>query len=303
MNMLSHSLQKIACLIGSARKTSENQAVGSLGRAIQELVPAADNYENSLSFGQRPEAQSCDVTVNMPPALAVAKRLCRQGNLNLATEILLYLHDEASFNDDVRGQALAMNQLGVVKRMQRKYDDASSDLTCALIDFQRLQDWRLVAEGINNLGMLSFKRFEYERAADAFDDAQRLCNSLKYDSLLGFVFLNKAELFLAQRDCKMAAKMCAFGLTQHVRHDMSPGIARGCLLVGQILWKCQQIQIASAVCLESMRLYRTLNIPLGLANCCTEFSTLLNDAGEKHAARKYWRQAHSIYEQIGMDVN
>lgn len=303
MIIVNHSLQKIAFLIGSATETRENQTARSLGHALQELLPGAGRHYSIPYIRRGAGKQILEESASIPPALAVAKRLCRQGNLNQATEILLYLHDEASFHRDIRGQALAMNQLGVVRRMQRRYEEACSDLTRALIDFQKLQDFQLVAEGINNLGMLSFKKFEYERAANSFDEAQHLCKSLKYYSLLGFVFLNKSELFMARRDYAMAAQMCIFGLTHHVKNNVSLGVARACLLIGQILWKCQQLRSATAVCLESIRLYRMFNIPLGLANSCSEFSTLLGDVGEIGEAKEYHREAHTIYREMGIDVH
>ncbi len=303
MNAMTTCLQKMAFATRAPSWEQNNKIVSTLGRAITRLAGTRRHLPPSEKHGMAPQhGYNSQERQGAPATLEVAKRLCRQGDLRLAIQILGYLCDEASIRGDTRTKALVMNQLGVIRRMQKKYQDASSHLNCALIDFQRMQDSSLVAEGMNNLGMLSLQLYELDRAQDFFDEAHKICQSLQYHSLHGFIFLNKADLYIARGDYAMATQMCIFGLSEVVKAGLTLGLARASFLIGQVLWKCHEIDAATSLCLESIRLYKTLGIPLALANCCSEFSILLLEKGEHGTAKQYHAKAVSNYQRAGLRV-
>ena len=115
------------------------------------------------------------------------------------------------------------------------------------------------------------------------------------------MFLNKTEFFCAIKDYEMAAQMCVRGLRLLVQSNLGIGLAKVCLLMARIFWKCHHIQTAKELYLESIRLYSIMEIPLGKANSFSEFAVMLKESGALNQAEIQFRNAEQELTKLEMD--
>ncbi len=293
------TIERISLIVAGSNSNS-HIAVPATTCLLQALQSMVDGPEVTVVDALSDSATNKVAGLAEAGAIREAKLACRSGNLADAAEVVeAVLLDEGL--TDIREKAIARNHLGVIRRMQRQYRDAGIILNHALIDFKTVLDHHFVAESLNNLGLLHFRTLDFAQAQSLFDKSQAICSQLHYNTLLAFVFLNKTEFFSAIKDYDMAAQMCIRGLRLLTRLNLRVGLAKVCLLMGHIFWKCGHILTARDLYLESISLYKAMHIPLGLANCCSEFSVMLHETGAAKQAEAQRQEARRTLVQMQID--
>lgn len=257
-----------------------DEAHALLNEAIFSLQIAGDDKEVGLA------------------QIELAKMAFRKGEYAKAQDIFQIALESAERANDIRARAIIGNNLGVIRRMEANYDSAYLHFQEALIEFQSVQDFRGAADTLNNLGMLYLRRNESGKAIESFDKALKTCQEIGYFPLLSFVYLNKTEYYCEAGDYAMAANTCARALENLTRLKNPIGIAKTTLLFGRIFWKSGDVQTARKFYNESIRLYKSFDIPFGLANCYLEFSEMLASCDLAEESEKFGSQAQVILDRL-----
>ena len=70
------------------------------------------------------------------------------------------------------------------------------------------------------------------------------------------------------------------------------------MLFARIYWRAGATESSEALFKESISLYEEFNIPLGVANCCKEYSNMLLECGRTEDSYKYADKARELYGKL-----
>lgn len=234
--------------------------------------------------------------------LEMARTAYKKGEYLKAEDLFQAALEASEFVNDVANTAIINNHLGVILRMQGKYEQGFRFFQRALIDFQSIQNKQGAAESLNNLGVVYLKKHDLPHAIGYFEKALAICQESGILPLMAFIYLNKGEFYTEVGDFPMAATACGKALEILIRLKNPTGIAKTNNLLGRIFRKSGDPELAKSFYLESIRLYETFGIPLGLANSCEEFATMLEETGEKSEAREMSEKAKKIFSRLDIVV-
>lgn len=234
--------------------------------------------------------------------IELAKISYRRGEYLKAQEAFQQALETSEQVSDTRNRAFINNSLGIIHRMKCEYDLAYKQFQEALIEFQSIQDFRGAAESLNNLGIVYLWRNELEKAMDCFEKSLQLSQEIGNIPLLPFIYLNKAEFFCKVPDYLMATNMCSRALEYLVKLKNPIGIAKTNMLLGRIFWKSGDWKTGKKFYKESILLYNKFGMPLGLANCYQEYSTMLKARGNSDEAEDFYSKAQEIFNSLNLQI-
>ncbi len=262
---------------------------GDWQRATEHLTEASRQLESTGNPGEAALAQ-----------IEIAKISYRKGRYLDARRTFEQALEITDRVGNVGGRAVISNHLGVIRRMEGEYELAATHFHEALIEFQSIQDDTGAAESMNNLGSVHLQKQEFRQAIDYFERALQLCQSTGNFPLLPFIYTNRAEFYSRTGDYAMAANTCGRALEYFVKLKNPIGIARINMVFGRIFWKSGDLRTAEPFYRESILLYETFDIPLGLANCHREFATVLAETGRMPESVEHDDKAEEIYRKLHM---
>ncbi len=137
---------------------------------------------------------------------------------------------------DVRGQARCHSNLGIVAYLEARFDDARKSLTTAISLAKAAGMPDLSGTASLNLGVMTQKLGDHERARELFGDALALFAAVKNSELQLYALYNMANVDREQRDFLSGAELyeATASLAQRIGHaDVEIGAMAGegiCLL-------------------------------------------------------------------------
>jgi diguanylate cyclase (GGDEF)-like protein len=137
---------------------------------------------------------------------------------------------------DVRGQARCHSNLGIVAYLEARFDDARRSLTTAISLARAAGMPDLSGTASLNLGVMTQKLGDHERARELFGDALALFAAVKNSELQLYALYNMANVDREQRDFSSGAELyeATASLAQRIGHaDVEIGAMAGegiCLL-------------------------------------------------------------------------
>jgi tetratricopeptide (TPR) repeat protein len=227
-----------------------------------------------------------------------AKIAHRYGEYLRAGEIYQQALRTSESINDLHSRATVLNGLGVILRMQGHFDQAFEKFQQAFVEFQKIQDAFGIADCLTNLGSVQLWRNELDEAKGFFDKAHKIAQANGYTPLVAFIYLNKSAYFhsISDFDFAMSAGMAA--LKRFVRMLNPVGIAKANLIFAKTFFSLGYPQLTLFFCAESIRVYRSLHIPLGRANCYDELSKILAQSGDTRRAQLYRDKYHAVMAEL-----
>jgi len=204
----------------------------------------------------------------------------------------------AEENAEIMEVAHIKSRLGVVCRILGDKDESEQYLEGAYKTFKELNDYNGQIESLNNLAMIYLQKSNYQIALTYLNESLELCEQRKNYHLKTFVNLNKALFYLEVGDSRDAAKCCMNALETINLHKRTFGLAKASRIYGSIFKNYHQYKIASYFFEESLSLYQKFEIPLGFANCSSEYAEMLVEMNEIEKAAKHFKMAQEILEDL-----
>jgi tetratricopeptide (TPR) repeat protein len=240
------------------------------------LVLLSEAIELLQGSGRLPELAQAQIEY--------AKLLHRSGNYNKAAAVYQDALSASESVNDLHSRAVVLNGLGVIRRMQGHLGKALHYFQSAFVEFQKLQDEFGIADCLANIGTVHMQQDRLKDAKNYFDKAHKLAQSNGYNQLLAFIYLNKSEYFLKVADPHFAISAGIAALRRFVIMGNPMGISKANLVFARTFHQLCSEELAISFFAESIRIYRRLQISLGLANCYSELNKLFTDTGDRRRA-------------------
>jgi DNA-binding SARP family transcriptional activator/tetratricopeptide (TPR) repeat protein len=200
---------------------------------------------------------------------------------------------------DRLGQAGALSDLGVVRRMTGEYQDAADALTEALAIYRDLGDRLGQASTLNDLGVVWRMTGQYQDAADALTEALAIYRDLG-DRLGQASTLN--DLGVVRR-LTGRYQDAADALTEAlgIYRDLGDRLGQANSLsdLGDMWRLTGQYQDAADALQEALPIYRDLGDRLGQANALNYLGALWELTGDYRSAASALQEALGIYRDLG----
>jgi DNA-binding SARP family transcriptional activator/Tfp pilus assembly protein PilF len=224
---------------------------------------------------------------------------CRQGRYEQAAESLQNALTIFREIGDRLGEALALDSLGGVRQLQGRYQLAGSHLRRALALHREIEDPAGEAYALHNLGIVYQRQGSYQDAADSLQQALTLFRQAGDRSGEAHALINLGVVDLEQQDLRRAAGNMreALAISRQIGERSNEADALNGL--GDVLLASGQPEQARAshaaavdVASQSGDGYQVALGHRGLGNA--RFA-----AGEPARAREHWRQALTLFTELG----
>ncbi len=188
--------------------------------------------------------------------------------------------------------------LGKINNIQGNYELALTYYQRALLNFQRLSNFKRVAEIKHDLGMTYLNLNKFETAINNFDES--INTSLQSGSYktLGITYISKAYLYALKEDFSLAE---AFGdkameICYKINDKLS--IAEIYKVKGIIQRSKQNFATSENYLLTSLRINTELRNKLNFAGTSFELGLLYKNHGNKKASKPYFDNAAKYFKSI-----
>ena len=255
--------------------------------AIDCFFEAQQLFKNLNNYSQEMECQYTLSRINYKKGkYLTAHQYCKEA-LQLAEQINNY--------DKI---ASIKNHLGLICRIIGEKKESEELFKCANVHFKNIKDNTNYVNTLNNLSKTHLLKSNYQKALTGFNECLDMGSKIKNLELLVFINLNKAQFYLAVGDPRNAAHFCLNGLEISILNNYKIGLAKVCRIYGNIFKNYYQYKIADKFFSESIWLYEKMQIPLGLANCCSDYAEMLVDIDQIDQAIEYYKMAQEIYYDL-----
>ncbi|CAN5729899.1 hypothetical protein BH23GEM10_BH23GEM10_08040 [soil metagenome] len=140
--------------------------------------------------------------------------------------------------------AMIDNNLGMLANMRGDVPAALLNYTSALFLYRRLGDNGSATRALTNMGMSHLDLNELDAASACFDQAYELANSVRDMFTLGYIQLNRAELYLKRQHFEEARQCCDDGFGIFTQLDARAGLAEAYKFYGVLYRETGKAQLA-----------------------------------------------------------
>ena len=200
---------------------------------------------------------------------------------------------------DRRGEAGALNDLGVIQRTTGHYPDAAATLEQALAIYREVGDRPGQAGALNDLGVALRITGNYPRAAAALEEALAIYRDLGDQPGQASVVHDLGAL--RRMTGNMAAAAAALEEALAIYRDLGdrPGQAGALNYLGVVRRISGSYPEAAAALEEALAIYRDLGDRLGQANILNDLAEVWRIIGKYPQAAAAPREALAIYRDLG----
>ncbi|MBN2012407.1 tetratricopeptide repeat protein [candidate division KSB1 bacterium] len=191
--------------------------------------------------------------------------------------------------------------LGVIYRILDDKTKSTQLLEHSHALYQQLDNVRGIVDTLNQLSLTNLQQSNYQSALSGFNKCIAYCRKIGDVEMLAYVNLNKADFYLKVGDPRNAAKYCTEALENIISGNLVLVLAKACSLLSRIFKLFHQDEIAKQLFTETMTIYQNLNLPLGLANCCSDYTDILIQTEHYDEAMECYQMARQIYLELKLD--
>jgi tetratricopeptide (TPR) repeat protein/transcriptional regulator with XRE-family HTH domain len=300
-----HTAARANALIARQTRPAPAAAVG----AIPAAVPALADREQALAWARAERASllACldHATGTGQHARVIALTAALAGLLRhdgpWADAITRHTAaiQAAQYLGDRRGQAGALSDLGVVRRLTDDYPGAAQALEQALSIYRDLGDRLGQANALRELGAVRWLRGDYLGAAQALEQALSISGDLgdrpgQADALR---YLGDMRRLTGEYPAAAQALEQALGISRDLGDRLGQARALHCL--GDMRRLTGEYPAAAQALEQALSISRDLGDRLGQANALRDLGGLRRLTGEYPAAAQALEQALSIYRDLG----
>ena len=182
--------------------------------------------------------------------------------------------------------AMIDHNLGMLANMRGDTPAALLNYTSALFRYQRLGNQSASTRALTNMGMSHLRLGELDAASACFDQAYEIAQACRDVYTLGFIQLNRAELYLKRQHYEAARQCCDDGFTIFTQIESTTGLAEAYKFYGMIYRETGKPHLA--------------DIHLSLAwNLSQDATNVLLQAEVQHELARVHLEEHRNLEAIG----
>jgi tetratricopeptide (TPR) repeat protein len=205
----------------------------------------------------------------------------------------------ARYLGDRLGQASALNDLGILRRMTGDYPAADQALEQALGVYRDLGDRLGQANALNNLGVVRRMTGDYPAAAQALEQALGIYHDLgdRLGQANALLQLGIVRSTAGDYPAAVQAHEQALGVYRDLGDRL--GQAHALQYLGEVRRLTGDDQAAALALEQALGLYRDLGDRLGRANALLRLGVVRQAAGDDPAAALALEEALDIYRDLG----
>lgn len=214
-------------------------------------------------------------------------------------------------NDPSR-RAAALVNLGAVANVRGRFDDALRFYRRGRRSYREANNPIGQARALHNMGMVLADRKRWRRSAWCYEAAHELATSGEEPLLLGFLALNKVEVYLAMGELSRARVACDEACLRLTALGALPGVADVHRRYGEIFRRQGDTQTARRHLRLAVRTARRVGSPLPEAEALRELGSLAAEEGDhEHALLSYGRAlrlfrsldaGHELADSVIIDI-
>ncbi|MGH7477350.1 MAG: HD domain-containing phosphohydrolase [Longimicrobiales bacterium] len=222
------------------RQTEILRWIGTVYRERGDLEHAQELYEASRAVAQAHGLT--DQVASAINSLAAIEQL--DGRPQQAETLYRRARDLAEEAGDHTMVGLVEQNLGMLANIRGDVRGALSSYRSALERARRAGDSRAAIAALNNMGMAHVDLDQLGDAQRSFDEAFELASSARDTFSLGYIQLNRAELYLKRQQYEQARQCCDDGFGIFNRLESKTGLAEAYKFYGVIYRETGKVHLA-----------------------------------------------------------
>jgi tetratricopeptide (TPR) repeat protein len=191
--------------------------------------------------------------------------------------------------------------LGIINNIQGNFDEALAYYKRALVDFEKANDIKRIAEIKHNIGMTYLRKQEYATALSQFDQSISASLKVNYMQTLGISYLSKADIYTRLNDFNLASAFANKAMEICFRTNDKLSIADLYKIKGVIQKNLKNFGLAENYLLTSIRLNRDLGNLLNEAEAAYELGILYSEKKMTEESTIHLNKALNYYKKIKAD--
>ncbi len=164
--------------------------------------------------------------------------------------------------------------------------------------FDRLNQPLDVARGLSNLGFSHYSMGQYDKALSCYRDALERLGTIGDVRERGLLYLHVAEASLAQGDLPTARENCTLAARRFARLGFDLGIADVDRVYSGVAVREGRWQVAERYLREALSVYEEHGDQLNIGETREELSRLLAERGQSSEAEEELSQSRLVFERL-----
>jgi tetratricopeptide (TPR) repeat protein len=195
--------------------------------------------------------------------------------------------------------ATILMNLGIIRNIIGKCDEALHHYRRALPLFELSGDMTRVAEIYHNMGMSYLSKGDYPAAIQEFDKSLEYSMKLQSPGLIAISKLGKATVHFRMADLALALAYCNQAMDGCQKSDQRIALADAYKLKGMVLGALKQYQLAESHLYSSIRINEQYGNLLNLGETWYELGVLKKSMRRKTEATEAFRKALEHFRKVG----
>ncbi len=202
---------------------------------------------------------------------------------------------------DRKSAADLCNIMGLVYSLAGEHGNSLCSFQDALISYQRIYDFRGVAEVYHNIARVHIRQRRITEAASSCDKSLIMCEQTSNFSLLPFVLLTKAEIAWENEDYIACASFCRKGMEMVAGWGGPLVLAKVNRILGDLIARAMSFDYAEPFYEHGGEIYAEHHIRAGEAWVHMASARSLEEEGLTSRCIKHLEAALAIYREIELD--
>lgn len=275
-------------------------AVESHEEAISVLKDIEANSDKSLSSESQLETGARIVGLTLGDSLrAVASLYARTGRTQLAAKPLEEMLDEGQRQGNIRTQAEALSELGLIYRRLGRLSEAENAYRQALPLMEEFRVTGGKAHVLCGLGMALEQGGNFEAARPYFEQSLRLFEDIgdTYGQAKLWHCIARVDHQDQNYDLALNLYTRSLQLYREIKHIANTGSIL--LDIARLKATLGQTSEAVSLCEEAVEVFQGLQDPVASAATHTNMGLIIGFLqGNRALAVKHWQQARAAYKEI-----
>lgn len=259
-----------------------------------DLEAAGDCFEASLAVAEVTRNEACAAhALNMMATVS-----WRRGKLDEAEHLYGRARRSGSRVGDATLVAMVEQNLGIIANIRGDFQGALSSYLESLAGYRALNLTTYVAPLLNNLGMLYTQQKQWRKAERAYEQALEACVAIGDVSTQIMIEVNRAELWIAQRDWTRARVTCDTARKLMSQAGDRRGLGETHKQYGVIARERQRFGEAVENLGMAMRIAEQTQDHLLTAETAREHAELFWRMGRNSETLSWLSRAHALFSEL-----
>jgi len=202
---------------------------------------------------------------------------------------------------DEKTMADLLNMMGLSFALAGEQGNSLCSFQDALVSYQKIYDFRGVAEVYHNMARVNIRQGRTSDAASCCDKSLLMCEKVSNYALMPFVLLTKAEIAWEEEDYLACASFLHRGMELLVGWGGPLALAKVNRLLGDLISRVMCWEPAEPFYSHSEFLYRSHQVRAGEAWISMACARALEEEGRPEECLDYLERALGVYQELELD--